>query len=473
MSKRWILVTALAAALGLTGGYLVADAADIVPGWITDSPLPPSPEPFPDVAAVVAVEAPGVVKGADPDAAMPSAEAVAALAARLRDDPRMGTSTGISVVDIETGEVLAAVRADDPQVPASNVKVLTAVATLDALGPDRPLRTSLMWSGAPEADGTAVITLVAGGDVLLAAERGHGSIVGGANAYAGLADLADLAVTALADAGVTKVALRVDDHAFVGPGINPRWPWYAIGQGYVAPATGLAVDAGALTDEPYPPRHSDPSIQAAGVLSARLMERGIDVSSQARGIAPNGAVELAGVDSAPMWLVLRHMLLASDNTVAEQLVMVLALESGRVGSVAQGSAEVLSRLEALGVDTTGVRLDDGSGFSASNRISPEVLTALIVTLAGDPQLDDLLEWLPIASLRGTLHDRFVGTEGAGTVRAKTGSLSGVTSLSGTIVTVDGRWIAFSVLADGMATGQEKPRAAVDEFIAALAACGCG
>ena len=81
--------------------------------------------------------------------------------------------------------------------------------------------------------------------------------------------------------------------------------------------------------------------------------------------------------------------------------------------------------------------------------------------------------MPVAGLTGTLAERYTTTSARGLVRAKTGSLPGVTSLAGTVVDADGRQLLFAVLADQTpAGGQPAPRAAIDGFVARLAGCGC-
>ncbi|MBC7297389.1 MAG: D-alanyl-D-alanine carboxypeptidase, partial [Demequina sp.] len=120
----------------------------------------------------------------------------------------------------------------------------------------------------------------------------------------------------------------------------------------------------------------------------------------------------------------------------------------------------------------GLALYDGAGFSVRNRIPPRFLTEILraATLA-DPT-HDVVGLLAEAGLTGTLDDRFTSTPGAGVVRAKTGSLTGVTALSGVVITAQGRPLVFSVLADGMPYGQVRPQAAIDAFADALAQCGC-
>lgn len=459
--------------LALMGGYLAADAADVLPGPLTDDPPMPSPSPFPEAAVPQLVPLFSPISSIDSPAPIPLAAAVQALANTLEADPRVGESTGIMVVDIATGQVLADVEGADPQIPASNVKLLTAAAVEYAIPPDRRLVTSVTWSG-PTDGGVARIALVAGGDMLLTAGNGHNGSQESPNGYAGLADLADAVAARLASEGVTTVTVVADDHAFGGPSIPADWSWDNVTEGYACPITGLAVNEGYIpgaTDDPW--CYDDPSMSAAGSFAQALQADGIAVTSVERGEASSSETELASVSSAPLADVLAFTLWHSDNILAELLLKLLALDAGRPGTTEEGTDEAISILSGIGLDMTGIVFIDGSGLSTRNRIPPRAMTDLILLLARDPDRDSLLGQLPIAALRGTLFDRFGSTEGAGVVRGKTGSLTGVTALSGTVVTADGRWLAYSILADGMPFGQPKPRAAMEEFLSALAACGCG
>uniref|UniRef100_UPI0025BC9A7A D-alanyl-D-alanine carboxypeptidase n=1 Tax=Demequina sp. TaxID=2050685 RepID=UPI0025BC9A7A len=178
-------VPMLATVILLTGagGYAYADAADLVPGWITTSPEPVPPAPFLTAAAVAPGDAPGtdVWPLFDASAPVPDAAVLQGLAQGLRDDPRTGTSTNVSVIDLITGDVLVDLDAADGQVPASNTKLLTGIAVLTALGPDATLQTVATFDPA-----AGEVAIVAGGDMLLAPDAGTGTDAGkGADAGAG------------------------------------------------------------------------------------------------------------------------------------------------------------------------------------------------------------------------------------------------------------------------------------------------
>jgi D-alanyl-D-alanine carboxypeptidase/D-alanyl-D-alanine-endopeptidase (penicillin-binding protein 4) len=454
------------------GGYVWADVEDRAPGWLTDEPPPPNPAPFLTAQAVApgpgpsqpasALSDPGALGGAP----MPSAAAIQALAEALRNDPRTGPSTTVAVVDLESGTVLAEVSATDPQVPASTTKVLTTISALHALGPHHTFATRAVYDPV-----RGELALVAGGDMMLAATAGHGGTVDEANGWAGLGDLADQAAESLKAAGATSVTVVYDDSAFPAPAVSPEWPAYVVRSGYGAPVTGLAVDIARTTPDFYAKRWPQPSANAAEVFAARLAERGIE--TRLGGARPGASGQVVGtVESAPLWLIVEHTLHDSDNTIAELLAREAARAGGDAASASAAGPAVVASLASAGIDTTGLEIYDGAGFSTRNRISANQLVNALRWSLTDPEARDFIDWLPIGAMEGTVANRFGGTPAAGLSRAKTGSLTGVTSLAGIVQTADGRVLAFAVLADSMPAGQDRPRAAIDEFVVAVSNCGC-
>ncbi|GAA1651988.1 D-alanyl-D-alanine carboxypeptidase/D-alanyl-D-alanine endopeptidase [Georgenia ruanii] len=456
MARR-TLVAALVAVLAL-GGYGVADAADVVPGPLTTGPAPAAPAPYPGIAlpAGALTEA---VPGPDVDAPVPTAAALEALAADLRATPGLG-GLGLVVADAVTGTVLLDDDGAVARTPASSLKILTAAAALDALGTTRTLETRAVLDG-------DTVVLVGGGDVLLAAGAGDPDAVVG---HAGLADLARQAAAALAAQGVRRVAVGLDDTLFSGPLHAPGVS--GIDLDYVMPIQPLAVDTG-RTGAGY---SADPAMDAAGAFAAALTDAGVTVTGEVRRTrAPGGAAPLAAVASAPSGQVVRQMLKTSDNTLAEVLGRLVAVERGATADFEGATAAVLAQLGELGVDTTGVRLTDVSGLGAANRVTATALVDTLLTALEPARtaLHALVPSLPVAHLDGTLDDRLPG-EAAGRVRAKTGTLLAASSLSGTVVTADGRLLVFSVLTDGLSEGGTlQGRQAIDAWAERLAACGCG
>lgn len=444
------------AAVVVLGGYGVADAADVAPGILTTDPAVVDPLPFPDVVLPEGALLAPTVSGLDPAAPVPGSDALADLTAALREDHRMTGTVGVVVADALTGEVLLDADGDTARLPASSLKVLTAAAALDALGAERTLTTSAVRG----RDGTVV--LVGGGDVLLGAGEGDPGAVRG---RAGLADLAAEAAEALAGEGPVRVAL--DDTLFSGPAYAPDVTGADLR--YVMGVTALAVDTG-LVDGVYV---SDPALDAARTFAAALVAAGVEVTGDVgRRAAPADAEVLAEVSSAPVAEVVRDMLKRSDNSTAEVLARLVAVERGVTPDLAGATSAVRRGLEGLGVDVTGVRLADGSGLSASNRVPPAVLVDVMLTALETDSLRGLLPALPVGGLDGTLDDRLTG-EAAGRVRAKTGTLISAISLTGTLVDTGGRLLVFSVESDGLETGTAgQARLAIDAWAESVVTCGC-
>jgi D-alanyl-D-alanine carboxypeptidase/D-alanyl-D-alanine-endopeptidase (penicillin-binding protein 4) len=324
------------------------------------------------------------------------------------------------------------------------------------------------------------VVLVGGGDVTLAAGRGT---PGSAAGRAGLGDLADATAAALRARGRTTVAVRLDDTLLPGRSVNPAWSAGDVQGGFVAPVTALAVNAGSATPgtalvpgEPTP-RVADPAMSAATLFTTLLGKRGITVTGTvARARAPQGAQLLAAVESATVADLVEHALTDSDNTVAEALARVVAVRAGRQATFADAGVAVLDRVALLGVPVAGARLNGGSGLGEGNAVPARTLARLLVLAASPehPELRPLLSGLPVAGASGTLTDRFTGdgdAGGAGVVRAKTGTLTGASSLSGTLVDAEGRLLGFVIEADAV-TNTLEARSALDAAATALAGCGC-
>jgi D-alanyl-D-alanine carboxypeptidase/D-alanyl-D-alanine-endopeptidase (penicillin-binding protein 4) len=159
--------------------------------------------------------------------------------------------------------------------------------------------------------------------------------------------------------------------------------------------------------------------------------------------------------------------------LAEALARQVAIAQKRPASFEGAAQAVTQALAGAGIDVTGVALSDGSGLSGNDRVPAGVLTE-VVKGAADGSLKDasaLLSGLPVAGYDGTLFDRGEAGAPPGTVRAKTGTLLGVHALAGTVVTADGRLLAFAVVADGSGS-EAAAENTLDDVAAALAGCGC-
>ncbi|MEQ6902252.1 D-alanyl-D-alanine carboxypeptidase/D-alanyl-D-alanine-endopeptidase [Nocardioides sp. YIM 152588] len=370
----------------------------------------------------------------------------------------------------------------DVAIPASTTKVVTSAAALLALGADHTFTTRTVRSGGDGGNGGGVptLTLVGGGDPFLtAAPVPATTATVSATVTPEKADLATLAARTarrLDRDGVARVRLAYDDTLFSGPAENPTWEPDYLPDGIVAPITALWVDEG-RGPSGYG-RVADPSARAAEVFAAALRERGIKVAgTPAAQAAPRGARRVAAVSGAPLAQVVARVLEVSDNEAAEVLLRHVGLAEGGEGSFDGGRAGVSGLLRAHDVPLAGTVLYDGSGLSRQNRMSPMTLLG-VLRLAGrddQPDLWPVLSGLPVAGYTGSLTDRMdrADPDGLGRVRAKTGTLTGVTSLAGIAVDRNGDLMVFALMADRVPKEKDLlARVAMDNAAAALGACRC-
>jgi D-alanyl-D-alanine carboxypeptidase/D-alanyl-D-alanine-endopeptidase (penicillin-binding protein 4) len=419
--------------------------------------------------AVLPVAAGDVLPGVGTEAPIPASDALDRVLLPLVAAKALGKGVSVDVLDPLTGEHLMAEQQTIARTPASTAKLITAAAALTALGPQTTLPTTVV-AGAKAGQ----VVLVGGGDVMLSAGTGDPVAV---NGRAGLSELARQTAAALRSQGRSSVRLTLDDRLFSGPTRSPKWSPTDVGDGYVAPIQALEIDAGRIAKGHYAQRSADPALGAAQTFARLLKKRGIKVTGgPQRGAAPDQAEELGRVESAPVAGLVEFALTESDNTVAEALGRLVAIKTGAQGTFAAAGPAVLAEVADLGVPVTGAVLSDTSGLGDGSRVPPLVLTGVLALAAGteQPQLRAVLSGLPVAAVSGTLVERFAGSgqRGAtGVVRAKTGTLSGVSSLAGTVVDVDGRLLVFAAMADKVSS-TTAARAALDRVAATLAGCGC-
>ncbi|MFI6350816.1 D-alanyl-D-alanine carboxypeptidase/D-alanyl-D-alanine-endopeptidase [Streptomyces sp. NPDC050560] len=379
----------------------------------------------------------------------------------LLDDASLGDLRTASVVDVATGRRLYTRDSDRGLTPASTTKLATATAALSALGPDHRFTTSAVLA----PDGGRLV-LVGGGDPTLTARADpHGA--------ASLPALAESTARALTGRGVHRVSLGYDTSRFTGGARHP----IGVNEN-LAPVTALMVDEGRLDDSSSGPadRSTDPARDAARTFAALLRKHGVRVSGKpAPARAPEGAKSVASVDSPALASVVERMLTNSDNDIAEALARQTALATHGAPGFAGGAAAVRAQLARLKMPLKGAEFHDGSGLDRDDRLTAGLLTSLLAA-AGDqdrPELRPVLTGLPVAGFSGTLKARYGDDTGAlGLVRAKTGTLTGVNTLAGTVADADGRVLAFAFMTSGSASPADT-EAALDRLAAALADCGCG
>lgn len=415
------------------------------------------PEPGPDTPAAVpppegldlpALAAPAPVAETATGSANP-AKVRRAIASFL-DDAGLGPHVLATVAELD-GTVLYS-AGSGTAVPASTLKLLTATAALEVLGPDHKFTTRVV------ADGPRRVVLVGGGDPLLTED-----------------DLTTLARRTARAVDATRVRVSYDTSLFSGPEVSPHWPAGYVADEVVAPIQPLWMDEG--RDESGYGRVDDPALSAATAFAAALAKAGVRATGVPRQRTASAAAgQVAEVESEPLSQIVEHTLETSDNEAAEVLARQVGLEVSGTASFAAGAKAVLATLESLGVPVDGAEMYDGSGLSRDNAVSPEILTGVLEVAAAveHPALRSVVTGLPVAGFTGSLAERFVDDSGRGFVRAKTGTLSGVSGLAGTVTDRAGVPLVFAVLADDIALVDTlDARAALDDLTSALADCRCG
>lgn len=370
------------------------------------------------------------------------------------------------VGNADTGKVLYDRGGSTPSRTASVMKVLTAAAALDVLGPDYRATTTVVKGAEP---GSAV--LVGGGDVTLSRTPSGDETV-----YPGAAHLDDLAAQVQAawaadPANPPLTKLILDASYFGGDEYQASWDTVERDDGYMSNITALQVDGD--RDDPYANtswRSTDP-ISRAGLAFAEELG---GIAEIERGTAPEGAQQLGAVSSPTVAQLVDKALVVSDNTVAEMLARLVAIETGSGNTFEAINAGVLEGLSAYGVDTKGITVVDGSGLSDDNAVPPAYLTRLFVKVnAREGNLGVLMDGLPVSGERGSLSysDRFAGDNAvaAGAVSAKTGWINTGYTLAGVIRAQDGATLTFAIYALGDVTDEAKQ--AIDTLTTGFFLCG--
>jgi len=211
----------------------------------------------------------------------------------------------------------------------------------------------------------------------------------------------------------------------------------------------------------------DPVRYFEAALTEALSEGGVGILGGASG---DTAVTdtLFTWRSPPLSAVLPLLLKPSQNQIAETLLRTLGLEVKGVGSVDSGRAALRDALTELGVAPDAYVLADGSGLSRYDDVAPEALAAVLVSMYHRPDFQAFYDALPVAGVDGTLATRLVGTAAAGNARAKTGSMTGVRSLSGYVRTAGGETLVFVIVANNLTAPRRVVEAAQDGIVARLA-----
>ncbi|HYQ81164.1 MAG TPA: D-alanyl-D-alanine carboxypeptidase/D-alanyl-D-alanine-endopeptidase [Anaeromyxobacteraceae bacterium] len=433
-----------------------------------------------------------------------------------------GARAGIVVTELESGAVVYAHDADELLNPASNVKLCTTAAALARLGPEYRFETEFRLD-AP-ARGTAARSLyVRGkGDPSLTTERLWA--IAGELALLGLGTVRDLVVDDSwfdAEREGPGFDQEQGDRAYLAPASALSLNFNAVAI-HVAPGSRPG-EKGRVALEPmsdfFELRNETVTVRASarrrvvpsslplegrqrivvqgrlplggraqvvwrkidhptlylGHTLRRLLElRGVKVAGRVRkGAAPDDAVLLHVAESEPLGEVVRRLNKTSNNFVAEQILKTLGAEvRGPPGTWPKGVEAVEEFLASAGLPRGTYVMKNGSGLNDSNRFSARQLSTLLRDMwRRFPLMPEFVGSLPVAGRDGTIRWRMEGTDAVGRLRAKTGTLEGVTSLSGYAETPGGLRLVFAVLVNDAPSRGAAAVRAVDAIGATLAGAG--
>jgi D-alanyl-D-alanine carboxypeptidase/D-alanyl-D-alanine-endopeptidase (penicillin-binding protein 4) len=372
-----------------------------------------------------------------------------------------GPASGLFVLDADSGRRICARAPNRPRSLASNMKLFTTATALAALGPEARIPTRLVSSGMLDERGVlhGSLYLVGGGDPALGSPAFHERYFGGlgTNLFALSSQVRAAGIRAVtgrlyADDTVFDRLRGVADSGFATS------PW-------IGPLSGLSFNAG-YRNSYARGFASDPAKVAAGKLAGSLRRAGVSLRTRvALAAAPADAERVGVVRSPTLERLAAATNVPSNNFYAEMLLKLLGARLGGTGSTAAGAASVAMFARAHG---SGVHAVDGSGLTRSNRASPAQVARLLEAMLDEDAGEEFVGSLAVAGREGTVASRMDGTAAAGRCRTKTGTLTGVSALSGYCFNRSGRTMIFSVL---MASVRDLGRAHYEQDRIAAAVAG--
>jgi len=321
-------------------------------------------------------------------------------------------------VEDDSGRVLYARNAHKLMVPASNRKLFSAATAVDCFGFDHHFTTEL-WR---DAD-----------DLIL---RGGGDPSFGGRYYASPGDAFAPMLAAVRARGITHVHDVVADVSlFERTTIPPSWKVGNLPWSYSAPVDAIAYHENTIEEHAI----ADPALHAARALRDLLVLDGIAVDGDVR-IGVASGERIAAVDSPPVSQLLTTMLKNSQNLYAEML-----FKNAGGGSYASACDTERRFAGTIGIDPHDLRFMDGSGLSPDDLVTPAAVVKLLRWMNASQRRGAWWLLLATPNQEGTLHYRL--TELESRVRGKTGTLEGVSALSGIIAMPRGGYRYFSIIVD--------------------------
>lgn len=436
------------------------------------------------------------------------------------------THWGMEVIDTAGDKVLVSLNPDKPFTPASVLKVLTTSAALEKLGPDFRFRTGVYTNGRLLPDGTLAgdLYLVGRGDPNLTEtpedpsekpalrdlaeklaasgiRRVEGNLIGDDSYFDPAGNAKGWTAQDLKTVyGSPICALSINNNVvwisvwpgkakqLVRVGMEPRTSYYRIRNLGVTGTrraqrtasvrlirgTRTIVVSGVLPEGQVLNRYvlmEQPAEVAASILKEELKRNGIAVDGQV-GVIHSGDMPpaahrslalLAERESQPLVRELEVINKQSQNLHAEMLLRTLGAEFSGEGTDEAGLQVVRRFLVEAGIENQQVSLGDGCGLSRENLVTPRFQTSLLKYISTRPYFGLFLGTLAVSGTDGTLKNRMTAEPLRGVIFAKTGTLNGVSTLSGYMTTKSGRQLIFSIFANDARASMTRVRRTIDEI----------
>jgi len=373
------------------------------------------------------------------------------------------TRIGILIVNPLTQDTIFQLNPRASMIPASNTKLFTTAAAISLLSGNFKLTTKIYLGDKSINDGSV---------------EGNLYIKGFGNSLFTSSDM-DSLVDVIAGMGVKEIKGDVigDDTYFDNIYSRKDWIENEVANVKLPPVSALVVDKNKKITyrkrrgrlRAYTVNITDPSINAAEILKNKLEQKGIVVKGKAKkGETPVNATMLAETV-----VLLRDLIKEtnkhSDNFLAECLFKTIGAEtSGKQGNSFYATQAVLGFIEDNGIFADGTSVVDGSGISRFDQITVGAIEGTLDKMFFDlKHFKDFYNSLSIAGRDGTLENRMTGTYAENNFRGKTGTLNGVTSLSGYLRTNNGDDLIISMLFEFNRGGTNFHRRIEDEIIVAL------
>ena len=440
--------------------------------------------------------------------------------AALADSAMQQSDAGIKIVSLKTGETLYERNSERLFHPASNMKLLSTAAALKVLGPTWQFNTDILADsanvGKKQVDGNLYLRGSGDPDLLTddlsdlaakLAKRGIARIKGDIicdesyldDLYWGKGWMWDdvsawywAPISALS-VNDNCVELTVEPAEKVGGALNyrlePETAYMQVNNTglTVSGSDTAAVDSFKVLRRWRPAENIidvsggrttghrsrtwtidvvDAPLYVGTLLKEILTKKGIVVDGNVRiGKTGNSAMLLARHTSETLAVSIINTNKESDNLSAELLLKIAGAEAqGVPGTAEKGISQIYRILAEAGIDSMSYYLADGSGVSRYNTVTSDVLIGVLKTMHDDFSVAaEFKASLPIAGKDGTLDYRMQDSPAEGNLRAKTGSLRGVSSLAGYTVTADGEELAFSILMEHFVVRTSKIRAVQDKI----------